>query len=1479
MRRILKISAGILFSLFFLLFLVLSVLQSEAGQKKLRSELTRILSEELQTQVSVGHISWGIVDGVKIKDIYIEDQQGDTLFFVGDLRARIKLIDSDKHFVFLRKISLDQVNVNFRQYSGDTTFNYVFFFDALSTGNTDTSRAPVIWTLLFEKVLLENTRFRMRIDDDTVSGRQFRENDMYFTDIHAELRDFYVVDDSLNFYAKELRLKEHNSVEITHMQANSVICSKGMFFSNLELETPNSSLKDYFSMEYSHWRDFGNFNDDVYMIGRLKGSKVSFVDIRYFSDALLDWGETIEIAGEAVGPLSSMKARGLDIRFGEKSSLTGALTMRGLPNIDETFIDATIDKASGNRDELASLLQMNNLPEELDKLGDFEYSGRFTGFTYDFVAFGDFHTDLGFVSTDINMKLHVPEEYSGTLETVDFDMGTLLDVPEIGKLSLKGSVKGKYFELDSMETEIQASISRLDINNYSYQNMEVNGVLKDLFFEGNLDVKDPNLVMNFDGKVNFKGERPVFDCIADFEKANVAELNWIPNFPARVSGEIVMDFNGSKLDDFLGTIWVRNMEIEKDKQVYPIDSLMLQSVYGSNYRRITLKSDYIDAKLEGDFLPSELGNSFNNYLVQLLPNTVKLERVELKAQDFTFDIDVKNTKEISELISPNIWINSATISGSYNTATSALSMRALVDQLTWGTFEFDQLGVRADSSVGDEPFELQVFCLEVYESDSLVAHGINFDFDVAKENIAFAIQGYSSPYSTEISLNGNLVYTDTSISTVFDPSYILMDTLKWRIADNARLTLVHDSILMIDNFTLAAYDQSVHVNGILFSKDQDKLLVDFKHFDLAVLNPFVFPLGDGSLQGLAEGTIHVQSFEGKLPLFTSDLRIDSLGFNHEVLGNLLLKAQVANKYQIITVNGILQDGPTQRIALSGFISTSKESSGYNLKLEMEETPLYLFQPFMDGLVSDLKGTGKGRLDISGPLNKPELKGKLYLEEAGMRVDYLNTAYHFNTTVTITSNRIDVGRFKIYDEYNNSGYLSGYVTHDFFSDFVLNIELSSLKNFLCLNTGLEHNPDYYGTAYMTGYARFNGPLDNMKIDVKGKTERGSAFFIPLENYGGSSELAFIRFVDFDDYGAELPYQDLSGIQLNFDLEITPSAEIQLIFDSKLGDIIRARGYSHMLMSINSNGDFKMYGEYEIEEGDYLFTAVNLFNKKFEMVRGGKIVWNGDPMKATLNLEAVYHTKASIANLVLGVVREEDMAPYRQLTEVEAIMKLRGALTSPDIRFGFRLPNMASMSSAGVNISTLRTIIRRIETDQEEMTRQVFSLLVANTFIPPAVNQQYAHAGSSVQSGFVSSSVGDLFSNQVSNWLGQINSDWNFGVNYLVGQQQSDFLINASRRFFDDRLQIEGTFATNANFYNYTSAMYTITPDGRLRVRAFNRTGMLQSSDQLGSTTNAINRNINTQGVGLYYSIEFDKLEKDRRAIRKRLKEEKKALQNN
>ncbi len=1476
MRRFLKISVTVLASLVFLVLLIVSSLESEAVQGRLRSYVGRSLSEMLDTRVSVGRIGWDPVHGFRVQDAFIRDQEGDTLFFIGETQARLQLYDGKRHQVFLHSVSLDRVLVNFRQYAGKEEFNFDFFIDALDGGPRDTTRAPVIWTMLFHELELHQADFHFRVDDDTVSGRSFRENDFRFNGIDARLSDFYIIDDSLNFVVEGMKFKEQNSFEITRLDAHAIICSKGMLFSDLLLETPHSVLKNYFGMEYEHWRAFNNFESEVVMKTNLRDSRVSFADIRLFSDELSDWNQVFTITGDGEGPLNRIKARNLNIHYGQLTQLRGDVTLRGLPDIEQTFVEASLSTAESNSRELGEMLVLDGLPKELERLGLIRFNGQFTGFLYDFVAYGDFNTALGFVRSDLNMKLEggIPE-YSGSLEAVKFDLGRLADVQGIGKISFAGEVNGKGFDLEEMETRIKADIGQFQMAGYDYRQLKVNGLIREQVFEGNLQTNDPNLVLNFNGKVRLNEKEPEIHGVGKLYRAELARLNWAPEFEAAIAADVDMDFSGSDLDDLEGSVAIRHFELEKEGKVYRVDSLVMRSEQLMDWRTITVRSDLFDVDMQGRFLPSQLGKSFNNFFAQLLPNTLQLERVPLENESFRFAVDLRRTREFTELFEPGFWVSDGQIGGSYDANTRSLRFSLAMDKVHLDEFEFHNLNINADTSIGDERFALEAGCLEIFRHDSSFAHGTSLELEVEKNLVGFKVSAFSDPYGTNLDLNGQLQFSDSGMFTVFEPSGIQVDTALWEIGDHSGFAILNGGRVRFDSFELGFEHQFVRINGGIEKDLQSTLSLDFNLFDLSVINRFAFQGGGTSVQGVADGNIHITSLEGAIPLFTSNLRVDSLGVNHERLGDLSLQARVPKGYELITVNGILRNGYAERLKLEGFVRTAKTDPSYNLQLSIDTTPLVVLQPFLVDLVSDIEGKGFGKLVLSGKLKEPDLKGNFHMLDAGMRVDYLNTRYRFNNVIRFSSKRIDLQRFAVTDQEGNKGYCSGFIDHDFFSDLDMHIELSQMRNFLCLNTGKQDNEYYYGRALLTGSARFEGSPDNMVIDVKGRAEKGSSLFVPLEKSSGSSELEFIRFVDFDSYGEYQPYQDLSGIQLNFDLEITPSTEIQLIFDSRLGDIIRARGYSNLKMEINSNGDFRMYGEYEVVEGDYLFTAVNLINKKFVIDPGGKIVWNGDPMKANLNIDAVYQTKASPENLMRGVVSEDELANFRQRTTVEAIMKLRGELTSPEVRFGLRLPDMSSITSSGTNVNTLQTVVRRIETDQEEMTRQVFSLLAANTFIPPAVNQQYVTGGTGVESGLISSSVGDLLSNQITNWLSGINANWNLGVNYVLGNQSSAMIFNLSKKFFDDRLEIEGSLSTNSSFYNNISAMYRITPDGRVRVRAFNRTGNLPSTDPSQTGVNTINRNINTQGVGIYYRIEFDYLTGDRRKLRKELKEQKKA----
>ena len=70
---------------------------------------------------------------------------------------------------------------------------------------------------------------------------------------------------------------------------------------------------------------------------------------------------------------------------------------------------------------------------------------------------------------------------------------------------------------------------------------------------------------------------------------------------------------------------------------------------------------------------------------------------------------------------------------------------------------------------------------------------------------------------------------------------------------------------------------------------------------------------------------------------------------------------------------------------------------------------------------------------------------------------------------------------------------------------------------------------------------------------------------------------------------------------------------------------------MRMEITTLGDFNMYGDYIIEEGDYLFTLQNVINKKFIIQKGSSLKWNGSPYDGTADITAIYPVKTSLNDL--------------------------------------------------------------------------------------------------------------------------------------------------------------------------------------------------------------------------------------------------------
>jgi hypothetical protein len=348
------------------------------------------------------------------------------------------------------------------------------------------------------------------------------------------------------------------------------------------------------------------------------------------------------------------------------------------------------------------------------------------------------------------------------------------------------------------------------------------------------------------------------------------------------------------------------------------------------------------------------------------------------------------------------------------------------------------------------------------------------------------------------------------------------------------------------------------------------------------------------------------------------------------------------------------------------------------------------------------------------------------------------------------------------------------------------------------------------------------------------------------------VGFISFAKAEEEDKSEKNSDLEGFRMDFNFELTPEAYIELIFDELMDDRIKGSGNGNLKMEINSFGDFSMYGDYIIETGQYHFTALNFISKEFNITSGSSITWDGNPYDGKMNIEAVKRENAAPADLLAGLVPDEQLQNYRTKIPVDCQLFLKGLLFSPDISFGLSFPNQSNAATSGFN--TFNSVVSRIQSDPEELNRQVFSLLVLGSFIPPGfASGTGALAASSGIQSTVNNSVGDLISNQVSNWISQLDSRWQIGIDWQSASEatKKELIFSVKRKFLNDRLEFDGSVDANAingrNPYNL-NIQYNITSDGRFKVRGFSK---FANDPTLGVVSN-----IFTTGVGFSYRKQFN-----------------------
>jgi|GEM_PF-2693374 len=622
-------------------------------------------------------------------------------------------------------------------------------------------------------------------------------------------------------------------------------------------------------------------------------------------------------------------------------------------------------------------------------------------------------------------------------------------------------------------------------------------------------------------------------------------------------------------------------------------------------------------------------------------------------------------------------------------------------------------------------------------------------------------------------------------------------------------------------------------------KDEDNYDFEFisEFLPLASITPDVKNL---ELSGLTTGTFRLSNKQGKLsPLFNMGVEEFSingadLGFlNSTILGN-----EGGDEFDL---KFDLRKGRQAFFEIEGVLESKENQLLTNLKGGFNSMPLAPLSAIGSSVFDSLKGTFTGPITLIGNLKEAQLSARLNITDGGIRFPYLGMDYTFNpeATVEITQEAIQFNDIILSDSQGlTKTRLMGTIDHSYFKDYSLDLAIDTGDEpSLMLNTPYRDGALYYGKGLVTGTASFKGPFNSPVISVKAKTFAGTEIQIPLETETTDFSDDYIRFVSdlSEEKEEELIRQNSSSkITLDFDLEITPEAEVTVLVDEISGTELKGNGTGLLLMRL-IDGEFSIFGDYAVSSGNFNYRFGGLIDKDFDLQPGGTIAWQGDPYDAQLNLTALYRLSANPAPLL-------NSSSYPRPVNTDVSIRLGGAILQPQIDFGINFPNLSSV---------IRSEIEYRLRDQSTLERNVFFLLAQGSF----VNDQMG-----ISQGVLTGNLMQSASGLLDRVLGESES-FDLGLSYEQGftSPQSNVDIEdrigvtvstklGKRVLFNGKLGVPVGGVTETVVAGDVELQVILNEEGTLSAKIFNRENTL-SQVFVGAQGY-------TQGLGLSYQVDFE-----------------------
>ena len=1340
----------------------------------------------------------------------------------------------------------------------------------------------------------DNNEIQYTVNGQKVKKATFNPNAVSLTEFNLLAKDIAYKNEKGGIVLNKLNFKESSGLNLDQLEFKSTFSDKKLVFNNFYFGLDASVIKGDLNMNYASISSLLDNPENVAVSLNLPTIQLNLNRLLKFQPSLKENTYLKELSKKtirgslfAAGSLSNINLENTKINWGKDTNLFIDGKILNATNNNKLKVNLPDLKVNTTRSDILKFVNESDLGIKLPE--EIIINGAINGGLENINTNLTLDSSQGTIALNGNFRNKEIIDFDANIQIKEYQINQLLQNDQLGALSLDLQTSGSGNSLNNLDASLKATVSNFTYNNYAINDVILSGEFNNGLGELFSKYKDDNLNFTLGAQVKLDSINTEANIDLDVIGADLGGLGLMQR-NIKTGMDVSASFKGN-LEAYQVDANVKNGVVVYDNNTFLLGQIKANGFTDKDTTSVSIDNKMLNLKLESNTDPQTFASSLQNHIESYFYRDVVLTDTIKNPVNIKFRGKISQTPLLEDVFLVNLKdIDTIDIALDFNQLERKLDAEITAPHINYSDNELDSLAFTMNTDKDSFNFELGFNEINAspfrVPQTKITGKQVNNELDLTFKGV--------DKEQTLMNVAAKITGSRERLVFSIDSNNLVLNKANWNIPADNSMVFSDNNHLSFNNFRIDKENQSIAITDKADKIEKTHIAVNYKNFRISEVLNYLNP--DRQIaNGILNGTFILEEPFNDTGI-VADLQVDKFKVLKTDLGKLSIDAKSlgGNQYDF---KANLKEGDIN-LDLTGDYVVANNDAKLNLDIKLNEFKMKALNTLSLGELKETDGSFAGDFKVTGTVSNPNYTGNINFNNADFTITKLNTKFTLkNEKLRLDNKGLYLSKFTILDANKNSLTLSGKILTESFINPKFDLQLRA-KNFRLLNAKKEDNPSLYGLATFNANADLTGDLQIPKLsaNVTLGSDTNVTYVLPSAYASVENRDDVVVFVNRENPDAILTQtEEQSAVITGFDifakLNVTKEAAVTVVINEDTGDNFKVSGDGEFIFNMVPNGRLSLTGTYEIADGHYELNLYGLVNRRFNLAPGGRVSWSGDPFDANLDVSAIYKIETTASPLMAAQISDEDPSvknKFKQVLPFNVYLNIDGDLLQPKISFNLDMPEDEQGAVGGQVYGR----VQQVNQQEEELNKQVFSLLVLNRFYPDSGSDGSSGGFATIARDNLNDAVSgqlNAFSDKI---LGNSGIELDFDLNSYTDYQgtaatdRTQLGVTAQKKLFNERLTVrvgsdvdlQGSSQTGDQtpLIGNVSLEYKLSEDGRYRLKGFRKSEF----------ENVIDGQTIVNGIALIFTQEFnqfrelwdaifkaqnDKAEKDKELAEKKLKE--------